>query len=102
MTNRGSWAALLVVLAASRLQAQTFGEDVAFLKRHTSVLVLTDGATGARVAVCPDLQGRVMTSSARGESGPSFGWINRDLVASGRRDPHFNAYGGEDRFWLGP
>jgi hypothetical protein len=23
-------------------------------------------------------------------------------VASSRRDPHFNPYGGEDRFWLGP
>jgi hypothetical protein len=43
-----------------------------------------------------------MTSSARGESGPGFGWINRETLAAGRRDPHFNAYGGEDRFWLGP
>jgi hypothetical protein len=91
-----------VVLAGSPVAGQTFGEDVAFLKRHTSVIVLQAGASGARVAVCPDLQGRVMTSSAQGDGGPSFGWINRELLASGRRDPHFNAYGGEDRFWLGP
>jgi hypothetical protein len=43
-----------------------------------------------------------MTSSARGDGGASFGWINRELLASGKRDPHINAYGGEDRFWLGP
>jgi hypothetical protein len=43
-----------------------------------------------------------MTSTAGGEGGMSFGWINYDLIASGRVQPHINAYGGEDRFWLGP
>jgi hypothetical protein len=92
-------AALWLVAAAS--WGQTFGDDVAFLRGHTTVVVLA-GVGGARVAVAPDLQGRVMTSSARGESGQSFGWINNALLTSGVRDPHFNAYGGEDRFWLGP
>ena len=97
-------AAIGAVTAASATSAgaQTFGEDVAFLRKHTTVLVLEDGRTGARVAVCPDLQGRVMTSGTRADGGPAFGWINRELLASGRRDPHMNAYGGEDRFWLGP
>ncbi|HEY3119508.1 MAG TPA: DUF6786 family protein [Vicinamibacteria bacterium] len=89
----------LLVVAAS---APTFADEVAFLKRHTPVVVLADSRSGARVAVCPDLQGRVMTSSARGDGGASFGWINRPAVASTERDPHINAYGGEDRFWLGP
>src|SRR4029077_15694635 len=43
-----------------------------------------------------------MTSSAEGDSGQSFGWINRELIASGKTQPHINARGGEDRFWLGP
>jgi hypothetical protein len=43
-----------------------------------------------------------MTSSARGEDGQSFGWVNRTLLAAHAPDPRFNAYGGEDRFWLGP
>jgi hypothetical protein len=90
-----------VVLAAAPVGAETFADAVAFLKQHTPVVVLTD-AMGARVAVCPDLQGRVMTSTSGGDTGPSFGWINRDLLSSGRKDPHFNPYGGEDRFWLGP
>ena len=97
-----AWACGVGALLATPVLAQTFEDDVAFLKSHTTVLVLKDGRTGARVAVCPDLQGRVMTSSARGERGPSFGWINRELLASGKRDLHFNPYGGEDRFWLGP
>ena len=92
----------MLIMAAAPLRAQTFDEDVAFLEKHTPVVVLKDAKTGARVAVSPALQGRVMTSSARGEKGPSFGWVNRELIASGKRDPHFNPYGGEDRFWLGP
>jgi hypothetical protein len=100
-----TWAVawvLAATLAASPAGAETFGEAVSFLKKRTTVVVLADAKTGARVAVCPDLQGRVMTSAASGDPGSSFGWINHELLASGQKDPHFNAYGGEDRFWLGP
>jgi hypothetical protein len=48
------------------------------------------------------MQGRVMTSTAAGPDGYSFGWINRELVASGEFVEHINVFGGEDRFWLGP
>lgn len=82
--------------------ASTFADDVVFLKRHTETVVLSDRDGLARVAVCPALQGRVMTSTAAGGGGLSFGWINRELIASGRTKPHINVYGGEDRFWLGP
>jgi hypothetical protein len=95
-------AASAPLAASTPPPVQTFGDDVAFLKAHTRVVVLAHPRTGARLAVCPDLQGRVMTSSARGDAGPSFGWVNRPLLASHVPDPHFNPYGGEDRFWLGP
>ncbi len=80
----------------------TFGDDVAFLKRHTDVIVLSDASGKGRVAVLPALQGRAMTSTAAGPAGLSFGWINRELIASGRTVPHINVFGGEDRFWIGP
>ena len=99
--GRLSIAGLSASFLAAPVAAQTFGDEVAFLQKHTKVVVLTDGKR-MRVAVAPDLQGRVMTSSARGDAGPGYGWINRDLVASSKRDVHFNPYGGEDRFWLGP
>ena len=79
-----------------------FKDDVAFLEKHTEVVVLTDRDGAALVAVNPDLQGRVMTSTAGGPEGLSFGWINRELIASKINNPHINAFGGEDRFWLGP
>jgi hypothetical protein len=80
----------------------TFGEDLAFLEKHTDVIVLSDAAGDGRVAVLPALQGRAMTSTAQGPAGLSFGWINRELIASGRTVPHINVFGGEDRFWIGP
>lgn len=78
----------------------TFGDDLAFLEEHTDVIVLSSG--DARVAVAPEYQGRVMTSTSGGIDGPSYGWINREAIASGERQPHINVFGGEDRFWLGP
>ena len=82
--------------------AATFGEDLAFLRQHTSVIVLADAASGAQVAVVPAWQGRIMTSTAGGPAGTSFGWVNRELIASRKFQPHINVFGGEDRFWLGP
>jgi len=89
------------LLAASALAAD-FGDDLAFLKSHTSVVVLSDPTGEAQVAVVPAWQGRVMTSTAGGMHGTSYGWVNRDLIASGETRQHFNPLGGEDRFWLGP
>jgi hypothetical protein len=99
--SRSGLVAVAVSILAAPAGAQTFGDDLAFVQGHTPVVVLSDGK-GMRVAVAPDLQGRVLTSSARGESGASYGWINRAVIGAKTRDPHFNAYGGEDRFWLGP
>ncbi len=79
-----------------------FKDDLAFLRARTQVVVLSDAGGRAQVAVNPDLQGRVMTSTAAGPDGLSFGWIGREAIASGVNDPHMNAFGGEDRFWLGP
>jgi uncharacterized protein DUF6786 len=96
-------ALAVAALTAAGCASSTFIDDLAFLNRHTDVVILMpDRTSNARVAVCPELQGRVMTSTATSSGGLSFGWINRSLIASGERRKHINAYGGEDRFWLGP
>jgi hypothetical protein len=86
--------------AASPRRA-TFRDDVAFLQQHVETIVLT-APNGARVAVVPAWQGRVMTSTTGGDDDPSFGWLHRPHIASGTLTPHINVFGGEDRFWLGP
>jgi hypothetical protein len=80
----------------------TFSQDLSFLKKHMDVVVLEDKSGNGMVAVLPKLQGRVMTSTAEGMEGLSFGWINRELIASSETVEHMNVYGGEDRFWIGP
>ncbi|XOV94635.1 MAG: DUF6786 family protein [Bacteroidota bacterium] len=81
----------------------TFGYDYEFLSKYYSKLILLrQEEDSAMVIISPEVQGRVMTSSARGMAGSSFGWINYDLIASGKIAPQMHAVGGEERFWLGP
>lgn len=84
------------------VRSPSFDDDVAFLRAHTDLILLTDETGRAQVAVAPAWQGRVMTSTVDHRAGRGFGWINRELIASGKPVPHINAYGGEDRLWLGP
>jgi len=86
---------------ASKFINGTFGYDLDFLKQyHKDLLVLGD--ENSKVIIVPAYQGRVMTSTADGDKGASFGWINHDLIASKKIAEHMNAVGGEERFWLGP
>ena len=102
--------AVCLIVAGCRAPDQTpapsragrFESDIAFLRQHTQVLLLSDPSTAAQVAVAPGYQGRVLTSTTGGSDAPSFGWIGRAAIAAGTRQPHMNVFGGEDRFWLGP
>ena len=81
----------------------TYQYDVDFFrsqKIETLELASVDGQ--ARVLIVPDYQARVMTSTAAGTAGESYGWINHALIASGEISDQFNPFGGEERFWLGP
>ena len=82
----------MIVMTASATMTQgsdtaTFGDDVAFLRSHTDIIVLSDEKGLAKVAVAPAWQGRVMTSTAGNDAGRGFGWINRELIASGKLPP---------------
>jgi len=88
---------------SSNMKAVTkssYGSDITFLKDHTEIIELK--RNNACIALAPLWQGRVMTSSANGKEGLSFGWINRGLIGSHDLVKHINAFGGEERFWLGP
>lgn len=84
-------------------QKGTYGYDVLFLKKYQpSIIELISEDGRGKLLVSPGYQGRVMTSTADGDSGTSFGWINYPLIASGEKRKQFNPVGGEERFWLGP
>ncbi len=78
----------------------TYAQAKQLLSQHAKVIELGSGDT--RIAICPEYQGRVMTSTFAGDTGQSFGWINQAFITAGKPDAHFNNYGGEDRLWLSP
>jgi hypothetical protein len=79
----------------------SFGYDLDFLKKRDSVVVLKDAEGLSQVIVSAKYQGKVFTSTANGDTGKSFGWINYKAFDA-PVDQHMNGYGGEDRLWLGP
>ena len=102
LRSAGSVALSLLTASSGRVLAASFAEDVEFLRQHVETVVLSDGTGQAQVALVPAYQGRIMTSTGTGGGGLSFGWLNRETIASGKSSPHINVFGGEDRFWLGP
>jgi uncharacterized protein DUF6786 len=84
-------------------QKGSYAYDASFLQKNTNkVLELRNASGNGKVLLSADYQGRVMTSTARGDTGTSYGWLNYDLIASGQKKQQFNPVGGEERFWLGP
>ncbi len=111
------WIGILVILAACNNATNknvamendvtatkgTYAYDANFLKKHTGkVIELSNEDSTAKVLLSADYQGRVMTSTATGDSGTSFGWLNYDLIAAPIKKKQFNPVGGEERFWMGP
>jgi hypothetical protein len=81
----------------------SYGNDLEFLAKHgIHALELKDPESSAKILIIPDWQGRVLTSTAGGDQGHSFGWINYKLIESAKPAEHINAFGGEERLWLGP
>ena len=98
----GSWlTAVLFLMSGCTERPGSFGYELHFLQQHDSSLVVLRKADAA-VMVSPKYQAKVFTSTAAAdEDGPCFGWIHYKAF-DGPVDPHMNAYGGEDRLWLGP
>ena len=85
------------------MEIGTYRYDIQFFKNEKIETVeLIGNDSNVRVLVIPAYQGRVMTSTAEGLNGNSFGWINYKFISSKKVEPAFNPAGGEERFWIGP
>ena len=83
--------------------SHTYGYDVNFLKTNIiGAFELVSEDSTAKVLLSADYQGRVVTSTAAGDSGLSFGWLNYSLISGNEKKKQFNPFGGEERLWLGP
>lgn len=99
----------LLLALATAATAAPYREEVSRMGKHTRIIELK--RDHAAVAIAPAYQARVMTSTASGDDGYSFGWLNHPLIErgiqAGSTDPaalesHIHVFGGEERFWLGP
>lgn len=99
----------ICLMASWGMAGDEFADDVAFMKKHTEIVLLQKD--DAAMAIAPAYQGRVMTSTFDRLAGPSFGWINRPVIEKGlltdeekqgKLKEHIYIFGGEERFWLGP
>lgn len=102
-------AAAAAALGAGAAEKGTFGYDAEFVGKYTKTITLKRG--DAQVLLAPAYQGRVMTSTAGGDAGASYGWLNYPVIekgvlkpeeAKGRLEEHIYIFGGEERFWMGP
>lgn len=83
--------------------SHTYGYDVNFLKENiVGAFELVSEDSSAKILLSADYQGRVITSTATGDSGISFGWLNYSLIGGAEKKKQFNPFGGEERLWLGP
>lgn len=99
----GATAILVSCGGQKEIKMGSYAYDAQFLKDHGieyTELVSADG--NSKVMVIPAWQGRVMTTSASGDEGDSYGWINYRFINEGKVSSQFNPVGGEERFWLGP
>lgn len=79
----------------------SYRNGIAYLGSKTKVIELCN-QFGGRVAVCPDWNGRVMTSTCDGLDGGSFGLINVHAIDHELSESGFDFYGGEDQLTLSP
>ena len=75
----------------------SYHDTLNYLVQKTSVIELYD-QLGGRVAVCPEWNGRVLTSTNGGLEGDGFGCVNVWAIDSG----NFENFGGEDQWTLSP
>ena len=87
-------------MSETKYSKGTFGYDAEFISSRFDSIILSEGES--KILLSAKLQSRVVTSSAAGMNGKSHGWINYDLINSGKIVEHMNPYGGEERFWIGP
>ena len=100
--------AILLVSVSCQKKVQnkemgTYQYDLQFFENEKiETIELVGKDMNARILVVPAYQGRVMTSTADGLGGNSYGWINYSFISSKKVEPAFNPVGGEERFWIGP
>ena len=93
-------SALLIITAPVVAQTKkhfNFEQDLHFIRQYEKPIVLSSHDGLSQLVISTKHQGRVLTSTATGASGYSYGWLNYEALSNNK-----SGVGGEDRFWLAP
>ena len=91
---------LLLPFACNRKGEHRYADDLALVEKRTAIVELKADGGAARALVTPDLQGRILTTTAAGTDGASNGWFDRAVFTT--NDSVTGGVGGEDRVWITP
>lgn len=81
-------------------KSKKFKEDVSFVQKYQNTITLKNRTSA--ILIVPSYEARVMTSTTNSDSSFSNGYLDYDFIKSNSIKKGGNAYGGEDRLWLGP
>ncbi|WP_298537518.1 DUF6786 family protein [uncultured Algibacter sp.] len=81
-------------------QISNYETDFELFASKTRIIELVSSDGKGRIAIAPEIQGKIIGSSYHGLKGKNNGWINKFAFNNG--SINFEAIGGEDRIWLGP
>ena len=85
-----------VLVAQNQLN---FGEVVTLVREIETPIILEKESSKILVS---SNQSQVITSSVNGDTGYSYGWLDKDAIEKNKMDRTTFFYGGEDRLWLNP
>jgi hypothetical protein len=89
-------------VSQSPSRSESFADVIHGVDAVIPTIILSDPGHRSLMAVSPQLQGRVFSSSTDGWNGRSLGWVDRKFIDSKQVREHYNPYGGEDRVWIAP
>ncbi|AUP80544.1 hypothetical protein C1H87_18225 [Flavivirga eckloniae] len=75
-------------------------EDVELIAKKTKIIELLSDNGKGRIAIAPEIQGKVLTTTYGGKNGMGNGWLNTSAFQG--EDLDVAGIGGEDRVWVGP
>jgi len=91
---------LITVLGCDNQKKTSYKSIIAPIAKKVMVIELLSDNKKGRIAISPEIQGKVLTSTYNGLKGDSNGWINKEAIKGKELD--IAEIGGEERLWFGP
>lgn len=91
---------LFIIYGCSNTAKSSYTDTITPIAKKTKIIELVSNNGIGRIAIAPEIQGKILTTTYDGLEGNSNGWINKSAFNNG--EINFDAIGGEDRIWLGP